>query len=104
MQKLKSRKSVLEKSKVTEREKAKWFKCLTIDLVSSDESDDETIVVKTLPWRSTLVSDFFKSLDEEAYDKKSEQAKRQTKKRLLGGSSNREAPSTDLVPSWSITF
>lgn len=77
---------------MNEREKNKWSKCLTMDFMSSDESDGETIVVKTLSWRSSMVNDFFKSVDDEAYARKSEQAKRQTKKRLVGASSSREVP------------
>lgn len=89
---------------MTEREKNKWSKSLVADLMSSDESDGETIVVKSLPWRSSVVSDFFESLDDEAYTRKSEQAKRQTKKRLCGGASSRQAPANNLVPAWSLSM
>lgn len=70
-------------------------------MISSDESDGEAIVMKDLPWRSSRVTDFFKSLDEEAARHKSMQAKRQTKQRILGGSSIRSKP--DKVPSWAVS-
>ena len=72
------------------------------DLMSSDESDGEVITVKSLPWRSSVVNNFFKSLDEEAYTRKSQQAKRQTKKRLCGGPSDRPEPTIKLPP-WSLS-
>lgn len=82
---------------MNEREKNKWAKCLVVDLISSDESDGETIVVKNLPWRSSVVNDFFDSLDNEAYSRKSEQAKRQMKKTLCGDLSDRPVPTNNSV-------
>ena len=49
------------------------------EMMSSEESENEAIVVKELPWRSKKVDDFLWALDGEATKRKSEQAKRQTK-------------------------
>ena len=71
-------------------------------MISSDESDGEKIIVKHMPWRSTKVTEFFKQLDDEATTHKSDQAKRQTKQRVLGGQSTRPKPKCGTIPSWAI--
>jgi len=79
----------------------KWSKVLVNCMISSEESgDDESIVVKPLPWRSTLVDDFFEMLDGELMKDRSSQAKRQFKQRVVGPSSLRERPTS--MPSWAI--
>ena len=45
---------------------------MTMDVMSSDKSEDGNIAVKDLMWRSDVVNGFFPKLDEEA-----------TKKRLI---------------------
>ena len=70
--------------------------------MSSEESDEEnTLAVKELPWRTPAVTNLFKILDEEATKRKSDQAKRQSKRRVLGEISARPKPTS--VPSWSVT-
>ena len=61
--------------------KDKWVKCLVSDLISSEESDEEndSIVVKPLPWRAQKVTEFFKKLDVLIDEEKTSQAKRQRK-------------------------
>lgn len=49
-------------------------------MMSSEESggdNDEIIIVKTLPWRNSKVTQFFQSLDEKGTESKTTQAKRQ---------------------------
>lgn len=70
-------------------------------MMSSEESEGETIQVKELPWRSAAVDQFFQALDEEATKMQSAQAKRQTKKRVLCGTSTRPRPSKKL-PTWAM--
>ena len=83
----------------------KWEKVLTSELISSDESevdddDKAVLVVKKLAWRSDRVTNFFAKLDSAHEDRKSEQAKRQTKPRIHKGIvSTREAPAH--LPSWA---
>ena len=56
LQKRKSRKASLAKSTtMTSEQKKKWMVCLTPELISSEESEDEdpaTFVVHPLAWRS----------------------------------------------------
>lgn len=80
----------------------KWDKVLQIDLISSDESDGEVISVKDMQWRSGTVTSFFRMLDEGAENKKSEQAKRQTKERVLVGISSHPKPASGRLPSWAV--
>ena len=83
--------------------KAKWEKILRIDVISSEESatDSEDIFVKPIPWRSTLVHDFFVELDSKSMEGKTAQAKRQRKRRMVSHiNSNRNVPSG--LPKWAI--
>ena len=77
---------------------------LVTQLMSSDESDYEdqaVFVVKELPWRAEKVTAFFEKLDKARDVRKSEQASRQTKKRLRKGvMSCRPAPSG--FPTWAV--
>lgn len=84
----------------------KWEKVLTSQLISSDESeidnDKAVLVVKELVWRSDRVTNFFAKLDSAHEDRKSEQAKRQTKPRIRNGTtSTRVAPAH--LPSWALS-
>ncbi len=85
-----------------EKEKEKWAKICVPELVSSEESEGEVMVVKNLPWRSHTCKDFFKMLDDKGNESKSDQAKRQTKRRIVGTDSDRNRPSLLVVPSWSL--
>lgn len=77
---------------------------MRVEVMSSEESEDDLIKVKPLPWRSTRVKDFFQSLDEHQYNDKSAQAKRQMKRRVLGEVSTRPKPAAELgIPSWVFT-
>ena len=74
------------------------------DLISSEESDDEndTIVVKPLPWRAPKVADFFKKLDVIIDEEKTSQAKRQRKDRVLSSlESSRPKPVAGGFPKWA---
>ena len=81
-----------------------WKSILTMDLVSSDESDEENgeevLIAHPLPWLSETVAHFKMSLDQQIANSKSPQARRQMKKRLIGGSSTRGA--LDDLPSWAV--
>ena len=74
-----------------DRQRKRWHKVLKFEIMSSKESglDDETreefVVVKPLPWRSTEVNSFLLRLDQHISEIKSPQARRQTKKRVEGG-------------------
>jgi len=89
----------------TDADRVKWEKVLVTELISTDESETEdgeaVLVVKKLTWRSDRVSKFFATLDSAHKSHMSEQASRQTKRRIeKGRTSIRPAPSH--VPSWAI--
>lgn len=85
-------------------DRAKWEKVLVSELISSDESEIEDeksiLIVKELSWRSVRVSTFFSRLDQAHEHRKSEQACRQTKSRVVKGKiSSRPTPTN--IPSWA---
>ena len=89
IQKLNDSQIILQKRLYQEKDQEKWAKVLHYDMMSSEESGEESegqkecIVVKTLPWRSSRVNKFMESLDERMKNEKSNQSLRQIKKRLI---------------------
>lgn len=73
---------------------------MTIDLMSSEESDKEedVIVVRPLHWRSKGTEKMIKTLDDVIQKNRSEQSKRQLKKRVIGEFSDRSRP--DNLQTW----
>lgn len=72
-------------------------------MMSSEESDvdDEGDAYVPLPWRASIVDEFFYSFDEQFHSEKSPQAKRQTKPRLKGtNESVRSIPTS--MPAWAV--
>ncbi len=86
-----------------EDDRRKWSSVLQSDLMSSEDSGEEDeLYVKPLNWRSKRIENFFMDLDSEYEGKKSSQAKRQTKTRILAETpSKRPAPSE--LPSWAFS-
>ena len=84
-------------------DKAKWLKVLTAEMMSSDESEDDKLIVRPLPWRSGKVLHFFQALDEhvQLHAEKSSPGKRQMKERIVGEPSFHPKPGTG-VPSWAL--
>lgn len=75
---------------------------LNSEMISSEESGDEdVIIIKPLPWRSSRVTEFFRKMDEKTIEQRSQQAKRQTKSRVLGEASLRPKPAHPLSPAWA---
>ena len=106
MQKVNERKAALEKMQFTENgQNEKWKKVLTIGYLSSEESgmddENEVIIVKHLPWRSSYVNQMFNRLDEKAITEKSPQSRRQMKKRVTGEASARSKPAGE-IPPWAV--
>ena len=78
------------------------------EMMSSEESgdsdeEDNKIIVKPLPWRSSRINNFFQSLDQMSKEGKSPQSLRQMKKRILGSPSTRMRP-VGQFPSWAFTM
>lgn len=92
---------MLKKLNLPDKEQEKWMKVLTPNFQSSEESDDDDDEVKTLPWRSDRVSAKFKELDEKNEAKKTPQARRQRRRRVVGvHNSTRCVPPN--APKWSV--
>ena len=99
------RESQFNKMSYNDADRAKWRKVLSTQLISSDESatedDQPVLIIKELRWRSEKVTIFFQKLDRAHDARKSEQACRQTKRRVRKGvTSNRPAPSG--FPAWAV--
>ena len=77
---------------------------MTIDFMSSDESSlengNELLVSRPLPWESSSVSLFKKTLDDKALKQKTPLARRQMKTWKTGMLSTRSKPSGDY-PDWA---
>lgn len=104
LQKLQERLSIFKKRVYDKQDEDKWKKVLIPAMVSSEESgsgEDNINYVKQLPWRGSIVTEFFYDLDEQYAATKSSQARRQTKRRLPSATgSSRPAPSD--VPTWAL--
>ena len=95
--------AIFEKRKLREKDKEKWSKVMTKEFMSSEESGDEnnSVIVRPLPWRSNRVDSFFQSLDKSSLEGKSPQSLRQMKKRVIGEVSSRSKPDSHGLPSWA---
>ena len=105
VQRLEERQSEFKRLSYSDGDRVKWEKVLTSQMISSDESetddDKAVLVVNELEWRSDRVTNFFVKLDSAHEDRKSEQAKRQTKPHIRNGTtSTRVAPLN--LPSWAL--
>ena len=88
---------------MTSAQRDKWLKVMTTELMSSEESEDDSIVVRPLPWRSKYVTNMFEKIDGYCSRKKSSQAKRQMKARKIGETSSRPKPFNLEIPDWALT-
>ena len=84
-------------------DKKKWLDVLNISIMSSDDSDEDNgedvIIVHPLPWLASEVVAFKSKMDEEINNEKTSQARRQTKRRVIGVPSLRPEPPNDVLPS-----
>ena len=68
---------------------------------SGNEGEEQVIHVKPLPWRSEVVNKMMKKLDENIYQGRSAQAKRQLKQRVPSlTDSSRAKPQDESKPTW----
>lgn len=88
-----------------QEDKDKWLKLMKIEVMSSDESaeedGEEVLIIHPLPWISAEVVAFKQKMDAEIKKEKSSQARRQTKRRVVGSPSTRPCPAQGL-PSWAL--
>ena len=102
LQKKKDRESAVRgNSKLTEEQKKKWLTVMSNDFMSSEESEEDQIVVHPLPWRTPYVNTMFSKIDAYVTEKKSPQARRQTKSRKTGFPSTRQRPFDSDTPDWA---
>ena len=105
LQKREERASAFQKNtKLTDQKKKKWLGVIKNELMSSEEScsDEDTICVRPLPWRSPTVNSMFKTVDRYTAAKKTPQARRQMKKRVNGEPSKRPPPAQGTISSWAL--
>ena len=87
----------------SEEDIVKWNKVFVCDLMSSEESgEDEVIIVRPLPWRNRRVDELFVSPDDQLTNERSAQAKRQMKRRTIGSASSRPEPVAGSLPPWAL--
>ena len=95
----------MQRSSLPPLEKEKWAKVLIPKMISSeednDDDDEDVFVIQPLPWCSTAVDNFFKSLDAHSKGQKMKQAVRQMKSRVIGAPSNRSKPLEKTIPNWA---
>ena len=88
---------------MTNAQQEKWLKVVTTELMSTEESEADGIVVHPLPWRSKYVTNMFEKIDTYCIRKKSSHAKRQTKFRKIGSPSSRPQPNNQGIPDWALS-
>ena len=84
-----------------ESEKAKIEECLCVDLLSSEDSDEDgSFIIHPLPWRSRKVDNILRSLDRKVDRKKSKRSKLMTFHRNEGSISSRPKPPKGYFSEW----
>ena len=107
-QKLKARQTSLARTTaMTDEQKKKWSACLTLDLMSTEESSAENgdsgahFFVRELPWRSDRVKNFFHSLDHKHTKNQSARSRRMSFERCLADLPS-DRPCPFGLPEWMI--
>lgn len=100
--------AALERSSVNEHQKAKLMAVLSPEFISSEESNDdsendEVYLVRSIPWRSAKVDDFFVQLDDQIQRSMSKQSKRQQKRRIVSDHPSTRPIPSGKFPSWAFT-
>lgn len=104
LQKLNARKAALSKSTaIPDKDKKKLKECLTADLMSSEESEEDgSFIVHPLPWRSEKATGIFHGLDKKHDRRKTKRSKVMTFARKRGQLSDRPKPPKGSVPDWTV--
>lgn len=114
-QKLRHRRSVcLASTSLSQEEKEKTLKILTLDFISSEETGtesgsgsenttrDKVFFTRPLPWRSPAANNTMDSLDRKILRRRSERAKEMCRTRRIGQSSSRPTPNYDQPIAWAV--
>ena len=92
---------MIQKSKkLSPEQKEKWLQVISNDFMSSEESQEDDLVIHSIPWRSKLVDSMFQKIDQKIAVNRSSRSKRQKKTRKLGQSSSHPCP--DTAPEWAV--
>lgn len=104
VRKRKDRESAIRKStKLSQEQKDKWLKIVcNNEFMSSEESEEDDIVIHSVPWRAKLVNSMFQKIDQRISHSRSSRSRCQKKSRKVGRPSTRPCPSDDTIPSWAI--
>ena len=90
---MQDRKDTFEQLKVEDKKRKKWNEVLDLQYMSSEESEDDNVLkVKPIPWLSSKVKQFKKTLDEEKEKNLNAQSKRQRKRKVTEETSERIRP------------
>ena len=95
--------AVFKKLSLPAKDKAKWERVLESNMMSSEDSCSESddVMIKKIPWRSQVVTNFMMKLDQKSSELKSPLGKRLRKERQLSESpSQRDIPLG--IPKWAI--
>ena len=90
---------------LTEEQKKSWSTALTVDMMSSEESESDSeaaIVVRPLPWRSRKVESLFDSMDKKHYKNARKRSQKMSFSRRVGDPSDRPRPNGNY-PNWMFT-
>ena len=80
------------KTSYSEERKEKIRKVIQIEMMSSENEEEDGFSVRPLPWRSSKCDEIFEQLDQKLRSIKSARSKRQTLKRKIGEISRRPRP------------
>ena len=85
---------MLEQMEMDEKVRKRWTEVMRIDYMSSEDSDgnEKELKVRRIPWLSENVQKFKEILDDERIKNMSSQSKRQMKKKIIEGISQRQQP------------
>ena len=87
-----------------EEERGRWLEVMKPEFMSSVsdiDGEEEVLVVRTLPWRTSQVNQLMQKLDDKCFIEKRPLAQRQTKRCITGTPSSRPVPFRN-GPGWAI--
>ena len=85
---------MLDQMDMNDKVRRRWEEVMNMDYMSSEDSDgnENELKIRRIPWLSENVQKFKKVLDEERMKSMSSQSKRQSKIKLIEGTSQRPKP------------
>jgi len=91
---LENRKGIFDCLDLTKEKYEKWVEVLKLEYMSSEDYGEEnTLVVRPIPWLCKKVEEFKATLDDQRLKDMSAQSRRQAKEKVRGAPSTRPRPS-----------